>query len=167
MSYARLGLQASSSHIRVPRYIYATIMNAHMQQIHKFNYYILPASCKGWQAILLKHSCIFISCIYWGLSNKNCYFNHRLYHTSSGKLSREKTFTNSVVLEPPAKVFSTKFGRCTVPPIIGFSIPWKFSPTAKWSLLTNSGSFLPRKFPTIRYIPLPYVSTHVLPSASE
>ena len=29
----------------------------------------------------------------------------------SGKLSREKTFTNFAVLEPPVKVFSTKFGR--------------------------------------------------------
>ena len=29
----------------------------------------------------------------------------------SRKLSREKTFTNFAVLEPPAKVFSTKFGR--------------------------------------------------------
>ena len=29
----------------------------------------------------------------------------------SGKLSREKTFTNFAVLEPSAKVFSTKFGR--------------------------------------------------------
>ena len=32
----------------------------------------------------------------------------------SGKFSREKTFTNFVVLEPPAKVFSTKIG-CAVP----------------------------------------------------
>ena len=29
----------------------------------------------------------------------------------SGKLSKEKTFTNFAVLEPPVKVFSTKFGR--------------------------------------------------------
>ena len=29
----------------------------------------------------------------------------------SGKHSREKTFTNFMVLEPPAKVFSMKFGR--------------------------------------------------------
>ena len=33
--------------------------------------------------------------------------------TYSGKLSREKTFTNFEVLEPPAKVFSTKSGRAT------------------------------------------------------
>ena len=32
----------------------------------------------------------------------------------SVKLSRGKTFTNFAVLEPPAKVFSTKFG-CAVP----------------------------------------------------
>ena len=29
----------------------------------------------------------------------------------TGKLSREKTLTNFVVLEPPTKVFSTKFGH--------------------------------------------------------
>ena len=29
----------------------------------------------------------------------------------SGKVSREKTFTNFAVLEPPAKVFSSEFGR--------------------------------------------------------
>ena len=29
----------------------------------------------------------------------------------SGKLSREKTFTNFMVLEPPTIVFSTKFRR--------------------------------------------------------
>ena len=40
----------------------------------------------------------------------------------SRKLLREKTFTNFAVLEPPAKVFSAIFG-----PMIGFSIPWKFS----------------------------------------
>ena len=32
----------------------------------------------------------------------------------SGRLSREKTFMNFVVLEPPTKVFSTKFG-CAIP----------------------------------------------------
>ena len=32
----------------------------------------------------------------------------------SGKLLREKTFTNFAVLEPPAKVFSSKFGRAVL-----------------------------------------------------
>ena len=32
----------------------------------------------------------------------------------SEKFSRKKTFTNFVVLEPPVKVFSTKFG-CAIP----------------------------------------------------
>ena len=46
----------------------------------------------------------------------------------SGKLSREKTFTNFVVLEPPTKVFTMKFGRAipTYMCMIGFSIPRKF-----------------------------------------
>ena len=35
-----------------------------------------------------------------------------MYHNYYGaKLSRERTFMNFMVLEPPAKVFSTKFGR--------------------------------------------------------
>ena len=33
------------------------------------------------------------------------------YILYSGKLLREKTFTNFTVLKPPVKVFSTKFGR--------------------------------------------------------
>ena len=37
----------------------------------------------------------------------------------SGKLLKEKTFTNFAVLEPPAKVFSMKFGRA-VPTYNGF-----------------------------------------------
>ena len=37
----------------------------------------------------------------------------------SGQLSRKKTFTNFVVLEPPTKVFSTKFG-CTIPTCVRF-----------------------------------------------
>ena len=46
----------------------------------------------------------------------------------SGKFSREKTFTNFAVLEPPMKVFSIKFGRAipTYMCLIGFSIPRKF-----------------------------------------
>ena len=39
--------------------------------------------------------------------------------TYSGKLSREKTFTNFEVLEPPAKVFSTKSGRA-IPTYVRF-----------------------------------------------
>ena len=48
----------------------------------------------------------------------------------SRKLSREKIFTNFAYLEPPAKVFSTKFGACHSLPTYdtGFSIPQKFSP---------------------------------------
>ena len=37
-------------------------------------------------------------------------FSSQTAYRNSGKLSRE-TFVNFVVLEPPAKVFSTKFGR--------------------------------------------------------
>ena len=50
----------------------------------------------------------------------------RLY---SGKLLRVKTFTNFAVLEPPAKVFSMKYGH----------------------FLSIQESFLPRKFPAIQY----------------
>ena len=42
------------------------------------------------------------------------YIASRICHDQvlySGKLSREKTFTNFAVLEPSAKVFSTKFGH--------------------------------------------------------
>ena len=46
------------------------------------------------------------------------------YHTA--ELSREKTFTNLAVLEPPVKIFSMKFGRA-VPTYDTFSIPQKFS----------------------------------------
>ena len=42
-----------------------------------------------------------------------CYvYSECLYLPYSGKLLREKTFTNFVDLEPPAKVFSTKFEAC-------------------------------------------------------
>ena len=40
----------------------------------------------------------------------------------SRKFSREKTFTNFTGLEPPAKVFSMKFGHM-IPTYTGFSIP--------------------------------------------
>ena len=38
-------------------------------------------------------------------------FKEIRYVPYSAKLSGEKTFTNFVVLEPPAKVFSMKFGH--------------------------------------------------------
>ena len=37
-----------------------------------------------------------------------------IYVLYSGKLPREKTFTIFAVLEPPAKVFSLKFGRAVL-----------------------------------------------------
>ena len=51
------------------------------------------------------------------------------------KLSREKTFSNFAVLEPPAKVFFHKIWVDPYQPMIGFSILRKFSP--------QNGHFLP------------------------
>ena len=53
----------------------------------------------------------------------------------SRKLSREKTFTNFMVLEPPAKVFSSKFG-CAVPTYNRFKHSAKVF-SVKWSLLID------------------------------
>ena len=53
----------------------------------------------------------------------------------SGKLSREKTFINFVFLEPPAKIFSTKFG-CVTPTYDRFQHSAKVFST-KGSLLTD------------------------------
>ena len=64
----------------------------------------------------------------------------------SGKLSREKAFTNFTVLEPSVKIFSMKFGRAI--PTYDRFLAKTFS--AKWSLLPICESFLPRKFPAIR-----------------
>ena len=41
----------------------------------------------------------------------------------SAKLSREKTFMNFAVLEPPVKVFPMKCGCAHTNPLTGFSIP--------------------------------------------
>ena len=76
----------------------------------------------------------------------------------SAKLSREKIFTNFAVLEPATKVFSMKLG-VPYPPMIGFSIPQKFSPR-NGHFLPIRESFLPRKFPVIYTVLLLYV--HVL-----
>ena len=53
----------------------------------------------------------------------------------SGKLSREKTFTNFTVLEPPTKVFSTKF-RHGIPTYERFYHSAKVF-SVKWPLLTD------------------------------
>ena len=71
----------------------------------------------------------------------------------SGKLSREKTFTNFAIFPPSAKVFSTKFQACHTHYATTFNIPQKFSPrNAPFPPIRES--FLPRKFPAIRYINL-------------
>ena len=69
----------------------------------------------------------------------------------SGKLSREKTFTNFANLVPFVKVISTKIGlsRFGLFPVCGESTK-VFS--AKYYISLIRESFLPRKFPTIRYI---------------
>ena len=73
----------------------------------------------------------------------------------SGKLSREKTFTNFTVSEPPTKVSSTKFG-CAIPTYVRFWYSAKVF-SAKWSLLPICESLLPQKFPAIRYIHYVYI----------
>ena len=70
------------------------------------------------------------------------------YHIPySGKLSREKTFANFVVLWLFAKVFSVKFGGVVSFGTAQASNPQKFSPRKSPSY----ESFLPRKFSAIRY----------------
>ena len=56
---------------------------------------------------------------------------------------------NFAVLETPAKVFSTKFGRAI--PIYDRFQHFAKVLSAKWSLLPIHESFLPRKFPAIQY----------------
>ena len=70
--------------------------------------------------------------IYVNQSTINIIFCLR-YIPYSRKLSSEKTFTNFAVLEPPVKVFSTKFG-CAVPSYDRFWHSAKVF-SAKWSLL--------------------------------
>ena len=64
----------------------------------------------------------------------------------SGKLSREKTFANFAVLWPFTKVFSAKSGGVASFGAAQASNPRKFS---YFSPIRES--FLPRKFPAIRY----------------
>ena len=60
----------------------------------------------------------------------------------SGNFLRDKTFVNFADLEPPAKVFSMKFGGVPYPPMISFTIPRKFSQRNGHSLPIHE-SFLP------------------------
>ena len=69
---------------------------------------------------------------------------------TSGKLSREKIFTNFAILQPPVKVFSTKFSTCH----IHYAIDQYHSAQVFYnytSLLPIYENFLPRKFPAMRY----------------
>ena len=58
----------------------------------------------------------------------------------SGKLSKKKTFTNFVVLEPLVKVFFSNYGH-TIPTYGRVSIPWKVFYT-EWPLLLIHKFFL-------------------------
>ena len=75
----------------------------------------------------------------------------------SGKLLREKTFTNFAVLWLFVKVFSTKFGGVVSFCVAQASNLWNFSPQ-KLSFSPICESFLPRKFPAIRYVTVPHNS---------
>ena len=68
----------------------------------------------------------------------------------SGKLLKEKTFTNFVVLEPSTK-FLHRIWACHTHLLIAFSIPQKFSPQ-NGHFFAICESFLPQNFPTIRYV---------------
>ena len=67
----------------------------------------------------------------------------------SGKLSREKTFTNFTVLWLFVKVFSVKFGGVVSFDTARAAKPQKFSPPKSY-FSPNRKSFLPQKFPAIR-----------------
>ena len=69
----------------------------------------------------------------------------------SRKLSREKTFANFAFLWLFAKVFSAKFGEMAYVGAAEGSNLQQFS-LRKSLFFTNSQSFLPRKFPAIRYV---------------
>ena len=73
------------------------------------------------------------------------------------KLLREKTFTNFVVLWLFVKVFSTKFGGVVSFCVAQASNLWNFSPQ-KLSFSPICESFLPQKFPAIRYVTVPHNS---------
>ena len=68
----------------------------------------------------------------------------------SGKLSREKTFANFVVLWLYAKLLSAKFGVWR--PLVWQKRAIRESFLRENRLFTNSRKFLPRKFTAIRYI---------------
>ena len=72
------------------------------------------------------------------------------YCINSGKLSREKTFTNFAVLEPPAKVFFSKFGHVVLTYDRFFSILWKFSlsKVSRYMVCFTSSSILRAGSPT-------------------
>ena len=56
----------------------------------------------------------------------------------SGKLSREKTYTNFAIFQPSAKVFSKKFWACHTHYATSFNILRKFSPqSAPFPLYSN------------------------------
>ena len=74
------------------------------------------------------------------------------YHIAENFRGRIKAFTNFAALEPPAKVFSMKFGRVVPTYVIGFSIPRKFSPrNDHFFIPIRENFFLPQKFPAIQY----------------
>ena len=73
--------------------------------------------------------------------------------TYSGKLSREKTFTNLAVLWPFVKVFFAKFGS-----VVSFGTAQASNPRTFFSWISSFSpiceSFLPQKYPAIRHVPV-------------
>ena len=92
-----------------------------------------------------------LSVTLWPLANVSIctltlYKYHGILHQIpySRKLSREKTFMNFAVLEPPTKVSPRNLGM-PYSPMLGFSIP------RNSHFLQIRESFLPWKFPAIWY----------------
>ena len=84
---------------------------------------------------------IFYLCSTMCMYNMYCVYCMLPY---SGKLSREKTFTDFEVREPPTKVFSVKFGGVPHPPMIGFEQSVKVF-FAKFLLPMDPRKFSPSK----------------------
>ena len=83
--------------------------------------------------------------IQWWLRSASSIPAHPQILPYSGKLSREKTFANFAVLWLSVKVFSTKLGG-----VVSFGIAKASNPRKSYFSPIRE-SFLPRKFPAIRY----------------
>ena len=116
-------------------------------------YMVVSDALQLMQAILVSLSRVHSQQWYGELGSHNSskmVFNEYLL-LYSGKLSKEQTFTNLMVLWLLAKVFFAKFGDVTLFGAAKTSNPQRFSPRKSYfSQICNI--FLPRKFPSNTYI---------------